>query len=91
MLLRIYTHDKLNAITARGQQLEFDDKMMYANWILVLILHKFIAIFNVGIQKGSRLKVYDIKLHQQNYNEDSHVVIADSVWKDYVHKSSSTK
>jgi len=31
MLLRIYTHDKLNAITARGQQLEFDDKMMYAN------------------------------------------------------------
>jgi len=91
MLLGICTQDKLSAITACGQRLEFDDKMMYANCILVLILHKFIAIFNVGIQKGSRLKVYDITLHQQNYNEDNHVVIADSVWKDYVRKSSSTK
>jgi len=91
MLLGIQTREKLLSITEHKMRLEFDNKTMFDDCILVLMLHKLVEIFNVGMKKSMRLKVYDITLHQKRYKEYKKIVIADSVWDEYISKHNTGK
>ena len=89
--MAMYTREKLNTIQSHNHKVEFNLPNAKSVCTLVLLLRELITVFNVGMPANSRLRIYDISMHQSQYNEDSGINVTDAVWRLYVYACQSVK
>ena len=87
IILAMYTLERIKQIQKHAQTLDYN----LPNAQTACLLHELITVFNNGLLPPSRIRMSDLSLRQNAYNEDEEIGITDTQWGLFSHNCRAVK
>jgi len=80
MVLAMYTLEKIKRMQAHAATLDYALPNAKTVPACVCLLHELVDVFNADLHESARIKVSDLSLHQNQYDEGEEIEITDEMW-----------
>jgi hypothetical protein len=80
MVMAMYTLEKIKRMQAHAATLDYALPNAKTVPACVCLLHELVEVFNADLHESARIKVSDLSLRQNQYDEGEEIEITDEMW-----------